>query len=34
MMLFDPEVGQSINGENVAGRQGGRGEMIINDNES
>jgi hypothetical protein len=30
MMLFDPEVGLSIKGGNVAGRQGG-GMEIIND---
>jgi hypothetical protein len=30
MMLFDPEVGLSIKGGNVAGRQGG-GREIIND---
>jgi hypothetical protein len=27
MMFFDPEVGLSIKGENVAGRQGGGGEI-------
>jgi hypothetical protein len=29
-MLFDPEVGPSIKGENVAGRWGGRGREIMN----
>jgi hypothetical protein len=32
MMLFDPEVGLSIKGRNVAGRQGG-GREIMTDNE-
>jgi hypothetical protein len=32
MMFFDPEVGLSIKGENVAGRQGG-GKEIMRDNE-
>jgi hypothetical protein len=32
MMLYDPEEGQSIKGENAAGRQGG-GREIISDNE-
>jgi hypothetical protein len=32
MMLFDPEVGLSIKGCNVAGRQGG-GREIMRDNE-
>jgi hypothetical protein len=32
MMLFDPEVGPSIKGGNVAGRQG-EGREIMRDNE-
>jgi hypothetical protein len=32
MVLFDPEVGLSIKGRNVAGRQGG-GREIMTDNE-
>jgi hypothetical protein len=32
MMLFDPELGPSIKGGNVAGRQG-KGREIMRDNE-
>jgi hypothetical protein len=28
MMLFDPKVGPNIKGENVAGKQGGRREIM------